>query len=126
MLARALQHCSDSSAAAPRANPSQNTLNARKGITTAEFHDETWEPKVCQNTLNARKGITTQSGSNRGHSASSCQNTLNARKGITTRTPPRESRRTGSERQNTLNARKGITTHYGLNIRPPLSQSEYT
>ena len=38
--------------------PSQNTLNARKGITTVMFHVLASYAQR-QNTLNARKGITT-------------------------------------------------------------------
>ena len=57
MLARALQ-LSRAYSLEPLPK-SQNTLNARKGITTHFQRDFLRRLTVSQNTLNARKGITT-------------------------------------------------------------------
>ena len=59
MLGRALQLSRGSPGPTVDLEPGQNTLNARKGITTKFDSIQAVNSSNCQNTLNARKGITT-------------------------------------------------------------------
>jgi len=65
--------------------PSQNPINARKGITTLVRSAHTVpSPARSQNPINARKGITTLSQALSPGTCVISQNPINARKGITT------------------------------------------